>query len=69
MLLHENDGHVPSPAELPRVMQPADLVPVDSFKADPGTKLEVHLPTRGKEPLWPTTPEVAAVASDTSLPG
>ena len=67
VLMHENDGPEPSPAHLLGVMQSVDLVLVEGFKADPGTKLEVHRPRLGKEPLWPTTPEVAAVASDVAL--
>jgi molybdopterin-guanine dinucleotide biosynthesis adapter protein len=69
VLLHENDGHEAIPAELVRVMEPVDLVLVEGFKADPGTKLEIYRPALGKEPLWPTMPDVAAVASDVFLPG
>ncbi len=67
-LLHENDGPEPALGELLRVLQPVDLVLVEGFKTHPGIKLEVHRPSLGKSPLWPHTPEVAAVASDESLP-
>ena len=69
VLLHENDGPAPSLSELLRIIQPVDLVLVEGFKADPGTKLEVYRPGLGKQRLWPEMPEVAAVASDALLPG
>jgi molybdopterin-guanine dinucleotide biosynthesis protein B len=69
VLLHENHGPEPSLAELLQVLQPVDLVLVEGFKAESGTKVEVYRPALGKDPIWPTTPEVAAIASDASLPG
>lgn len=64
VLLHENNGPEPDPADLLRIMQPVDLVLVEGFKAERGLKLEVYRPALGKEPLWPTTPEIVAVASN-----
>jgi molybdopterin-guanine dinucleotide biosynthesis protein B len=56
------------PALLER-MAPADLVLVEGYRSDPIAKLEVHRPSLGKAPLWPSWPGVLAVASDTPLPG
>ncbi len=42
----------------------ADLVLIEGFKRYPHPKIEVHRPSYGREPLWPTDASVVAVASD-----
>ena len=68
-LLHEAREAEPTLSDLLARMRPVDLVLVEGFRRDPVTKLEVHRPILGKPPLWPDWRDVAAVASDTSLPG
>ncbi|MBN8926345.1 MAG: molybdopterin-guanine dinucleotide biosynthesis protein B [Rhodospirillales bacterium 69-11] len=66
-LLHEVVGPEPElPALLSR-LQPVDLVLVEGFKSHPFPKLEVHRPTVGKPPIWPSDPDILAVASDETL--
>ncbi|HTJ91332.1 MAG TPA: molybdopterin-guanine dinucleotide biosynthesis protein B [Acidocella sp.] len=48
-------------------LQPADLVLVEGFKGYEIPKLEVHRPSLGKPPLWPSM-DVIAVAADEKLP-
>ncbi|HEX5325366.1 MAG TPA: molybdopterin-guanine dinucleotide biosynthesis protein B [Acetobacteraceae bacterium] len=68
-LLHESEGEEPGlPALLAR-LDPVDLVLVEGFKTHPFPKLEVHRPTLGKPPIWPTESEVVAVACDHPAPG
>jgi molybdopterin-guanine dinucleotide biosynthesis adapter protein len=69
-LLHElrDDSEPPLDALLAK-LAPVDLVLVEGFKAFPHPKLEVHRPSLGRPPLWTADPHVAAVASDTTLPG
>lgn len=68
-LLHEVDGPEPLLPELLAHMAPVDLVLVEGFKTHEFPKLEVHRPALGKPPIWPDWPDVAAVATDTKLPG
>lgn len=66
-LLHEIQGEEPSLPYLLTKLEPVDLVLVEGFKAHPFPKLEVHRPALGKPPIWPDAPDVAAVATDSSL--
>ena len=67
-LMHEHRGAPePTAAELTRVMAPVDLLLVEGFKREPHPKLEVHRPSVGKPPLFPTDPHIVAVASDVQL--
>lgn len=68
-LLHEVSGTEPRLPELLARMQPVDLVLVEGFKTHPFAKLEVHRPALGKPPIWPTEPDVVAVAADAPLAG
>ncbi|MGH8632236.1 MAG: molybdopterin-guanine dinucleotide biosynthesis protein B [Burkholderiales bacterium] len=55
-------------------LSPCDLVLVEGFKREPIPKLEVHRQSNGKEWIFPSDPNVVAVATDaadiqqTSLP-
>src|SRR5271165_988190 len=63
-LLHEVAGEEPIlPALLAR-LAPVDLVLVEGFKTHNFPKLEVHRPALGKPPIWPSEPDVVAVATD-----
>ncbi len=66
-LLHELEGHEPSLAELLAKLDPVDLVLVEGYKSHAFQKLEVHRPALGKPPIWPTSPGVIAVASDSGI--
>jgi molybdopterin-guanine dinucleotide biosynthesis protein B len=48
-------------------LRPVDLVLVEGFKGYEIPKLEVHRPSLGKPPLWPSM-DVIAVAADEILP-
>jgi molybdopterin-guanine dinucleotide biosynthesis protein B len=63
-LLHEVVGEEPALPELLARLEPVDLVLVEGFKTHPFPKLEVHRPSLGKPPIWPSQPDVVAVASD-----
>ena len=70
-LIHEQTGNAgpePSLNDLLARMTPVDLVLVEGFRTSPLPKLEVYRETLGKPPLWPEWPDVAAVASASSLP-
>ncbi len=64
-LLHEVDGPEPRLPDLLARLEPVDLVLVEGFKTHPFPKLEVHRPALGRPPIWPTEPQVIAVAADT----
>jgi len=68
-LLHEVDGPEPGLPDLLARLDPVDLILVEGFKTHPFPKLEVHRPALGRPPIWPTEPEVVAVAADGRLPG
>lgn len=68
-LLHEVDGPEPSLPDLLARLDPVDLILVEGFKTHPFPKLEVHRPALGRPPIWPTEPEVLAVAADDFLSG
>lgn len=66
-LLHEVVGGEPGLPDLLARLEPVDLVLVEGFKSHPYPKLEVHRPGLGKPPIWPSEPDVVAVASDATL--
>lgn len=63
-LLHEVEGEEPPLPALLAQLDPVDLVLVEGFKTHPFPKLEVHRPALGKPPIWPSQPDVVAVATD-----
>jgi molybdopterin-guanine dinucleotide biosynthesis protein B len=63
-LLHEVIGQEPALPDLLGRLDPVDLVLVEGFKTHPFPKLEVHRPALGKPPIWPSQPDVVAVATD-----
>jgi len=64
VLMHEVDGPEPRLPDLLARLEPVDLVLVEGFKTHPFPKLEVHRPTLGRPAIWPTEPQVVAVAAD-----
>ena len=48
-------------------LSPCDLVLVEGFKEEPVPKLEVYRAANGKPPLFPSRPDIVAIASDDSL--
>ena len=50
-------------------MSPVDLVLIEGFKSEGHDKLEVHRPSLGKAPLYPSDPSVVAVVSDEPITG
>ena len=65
VLLHEVEGAEPPLPALLQKLEPVDLVLVEGFKSHPFPKLEVYRQALGKPPIWPDSPDVVAVASDT----
>ena len=63
-LLHPFAETEPSLESLLARMEPVDLILIEGFRDYPIPKLEVHRPSLGLAPLWPTRPEIVAVASD-----
>lgn len=45
-----------------------DLILVEGFKREPIPKIELHRPALGKPLLFPSDPNIIAVATDTPLP-
>ena len=68
-LMHQGPEQEPDLLALLTRMSPADLILVEGFRHYPFPKLEVYRPAVGKPPLWPDWPDVAAIATDTALPG
>lgn len=66
-LLHEVAGPEPMLEQLLDRMAPVDLVLVEGFKIHRFPKVEVHRPLLAKPPIWPTQPDIVAVASDALL--
>jgi molybdopterin-guanine dinucleotide biosynthesis adapter protein len=66
-LLHEVAGPEPGLPDLLTRLEPVDLVLVEGFKTHPFPKLEVYRPTLGKPPIWPEQPEIAAIATDSTI--
>jgi len=63
-LLHEIVGDEPTLPELLARLDPVDLVLVEGFKTHRFPKLEVYRRSLGKPPIWPSQPDVVAVATD-----
>ena len=63
-LLHEVQGDESSLPVLLARMDPVHLVLVEGFRSHPFPKLEVHRPALAKPAIWPTDPEILAIASD-----
>ena len=64
-LIHENrDEPEPRIDGLLARMAPVDLVLIEGFKREPHDKLEVHRPSVGKPALYPSDPDVVALATD-----
>ena len=68
-LLTEHRG-APEPtlAELLGQLAAVDLVLVEGFRTGPHPRIEVHRAARGGEWIFPTSPDIRAVASDTLPP-
>ena len=67
-LIHELRDEQPTAFEdLIGHLKPVDLLIVEGFKHHAHPKLEVFRPSVGKPKLWPTDPEIFAVASDAEL--
>ncbi|TAN52935.1 MAG: molybdopterin-guanine dinucleotide biosynthesis protein B [Rhodospirillales bacterium] len=60
----ESVGDEPSLNDVLARLTGADLVLIEGFKRYPHPKIEVHRPSHGRDPLWPTDASVVAVASD-----
>jgi molybdopterin-guanine dinucleotide biosynthesis protein B len=68
VLMHELRGErEPSLHEQLQRFSPCDIVLVEGYKHAPIPKLEVHRPSLGKEPLYPSDPNIVAVASDAAV--
>lgn len=64
-LMHEQrHTHEPSFHYLLSRMQTCDLVLVEGFKQETFPKIEVYRDVDGKPPLWPTMPDIQAIATD-----
>lgn len=68
VLMHElRDEPEPSLEVQLRLLAPCDVVLIEGFKAAPVPKIEVYRKANGKQPLWPESPNVVAVASDVDI--
>ena len=68
-LVHEHaDDPEPGLPTLLATLSPADLVIVEGFKASSHPKIEVHRAANGKPLLAGEIPNVAAIATDVTLP-
>ena len=65
-LLHESPQELKLDDLLTR-MTKVDVVLVEGMKESAISKIEVHRPALGKPPIWPTQPDILAVASDEPL--
>lgn len=63
-VLQHQSAAPPKLNDLVNAMQPVDLILVEGFHADVPASLEVWRPVTGKEPLFPNTPHIQAVATD-----
>jgi molybdopterin-guanine dinucleotide biosynthesis adapter protein len=68
VLMHELRG-APEPTldQLLKKFSPCDIVLVEGFKGQPFPKLEVHRQAAGKPLLFPSDPDIVAVATDEPL--
>jgi len=65
-LMHELRAEAePMLRDLVTRLSPVDLVIVEGFKTQPHPKLEVHRSAVGKPLLYPSDPNIDAIASDT----
>ena len=68
VLMHELRGAAePMLEQMLKHFSPCDIVLVEGFKNEPIPKLEVHRSTSGRPLLFPTDPDVIAVATDEPL--
>ena len=68
VLMHELRGAAePMLEQMLKHFSPCDIVLVEGFKNEPIPKLEVHRSTSGRPLLFPTDPDVVAVATDEPL--
>jgi len=69
-LMHELRGEAePGLSDLLRRLSPVDLVLVEGFKRGDHPMIEVHRQANGKPLLYPETPSIVAIATDTSATG
>ena len=69
VLMHELRGQAePTLEQMLKHFSPCDIVLVEGFKNEPIAKLEVHRAASGRPLLYPTDPNVVAIATDESLP-
>jgi molybdopterin-guanine dinucleotide biosynthesis protein B len=67
-LVHElREAPEPGLAQLLALLSPADLVVVEGFKTEAHPKVEVHRAANRQPFLYPTLPNVCAVATDAPL--
>jgi molybdopterin-guanine dinucleotide biosynthesis adapter protein len=67
-LMHELRGaNEPTVGELLAKLSPVDFVIVESFKASPIRKIEIHRAANGKSLLHPGDPSIVAIATDVTL--
>jgi molybdopterin-guanine dinucleotide biosynthesis protein B len=68
VLMHELRG-APEPTldQLLNKFSPCDIVLVEGFKSQPFPKLEVHRQAAGKPLLFPSDPDIVAIATDEPL--
>ena len=65
VLMHEfEDILEPSLDDMLSQLSPCDLVLVEGFKHSAIPKIEVHRPDTGRPPIWPSMPQIVAVATD-----
>ncbi|MBN9083267.1 MAG: molybdopterin-guanine dinucleotide biosynthesis protein B [Rhizobiales bacterium 62-17] len=67
-LLHESDGPEVPLADLLARLSPVDLVLIEGFKGSPWPKIEVYRAANGKPAIYPSDPDVVAIAADVPLP-
>ena len=68
VLMHELRGAAePTLEQMLKHFSACDIVLVEGFKNEPIPKLEVHRSTSGRPLLFPTDPDVVAVATDEPL--
>lgn len=68
-LMHElRDEAEPSIYDLLSKMSQVDLVLIEGFKAAQHTRIEVYRQDVGKPPLYPDSPQIAGIVSDTPFP-
>lgn len=64
--LHDQDE--PLLADLVQRIQEADIILVEGYRQADIPRLEVYRPSRGIDPVYPTTENVVALASDQPIP-